>query len=165
MDLLAICESVKASADEITSSVLDRWRQIGDAEPWHRLPADLDFDHLPKMIRDLAGAALCTEFDRGMCARLVRTAAEHGEHRAEQGLEEELLYREYHLLRRALWDQMKGDYGQNATVFYATMRVDTLTSLANAAALHGLNRPILEEKGVWPDVLSDLLDDWPLPAS
>jgi hypothetical protein len=164
MDLLAICESMKANADEVARAIVDRWLEIIEAEPWQRLPEGLDFNHLPRLIRDLAGAALCTEFDRGMCATLVRTSAQHGQHRAEEGLGEELIFREYHLLRRALWRQMKADHGENATVYYATMRVDALVSLASSAALHGMNRDALIEQGVWPQVLDDLLDDWPLPA-
>lgn len=164
MDLLALCETLKSNATDVAGAIVDRWRTIGQSEPWHALPDRLDFDHLPALIRALAGAALCTEFDRGLCRQLVETSATHGEHRAEQGLEESLLYREYHLLRRALWEQMKSKHGENATVYYATMRLDTLTSLATAAALQGLNRSRLERNDSWPDVLDQLLDEWPLPA-
>ncbi|MFP4624531.1 MAG: hypothetical protein ACLFRX_10165 [Gemmatimonadota bacterium] len=165
MDLLALCETMKANADEVARAMVDHWRTIGEAEPWHRLPDDLGHDHLPHLIRDLAGAALCTEFDREMCRRAVRTSAAHGERRAEAGLDDALLYREYHLLRRALWRQMKRVHGETATIYYAAMRLDALVSLANAAALHGLNRGTLEAEGRWPRVLDALLDDWPLPSA
>lgn len=165
MDLLTICESMKANAEDVAAAVVDRWAQVGEAEPWNRLPADLDHDHLPKLIRNLAGAGLCTEFDRGMCATLVKTAAEHGEYRDEQGFGEDLIYREYHLLRRALWQQLKETHGESATVYYATMRVDALVSLATSAGLHGLHRDALENQGDWPEILDRMLDEWPLPAT
>ena len=163
MDLLALCESMKSNAEETTARILERWQEIGEAEPWHALPRGLDHDHLPILIRSLAGAALCTEFDRELCRNMVHDSAEHGEHRVEEGLDEALLYREYHLLRRALWQQMKKDHGENAQVYYATMRIDALISLANSAALHGMNRHRLEREGRWPQVLDELLDEWPLP--
>jgi hypothetical protein len=164
MDLLAICETLKANANELAGSIVRRWRTIGSNEPWHALPDDLDFDHLPDLIRALAGAALCTDFDRGMCRKVVSVSADHGRHRGSEGLDEALLYREYHLLRRALWLQMKENHGETSTVYYATMRVDALISLANAASLHGLNQDSLEDQGRWPRALDHLLDEWPLPG-
>lgn len=165
MDLLTICETMKGNAEDVAGAIVDRWRTIGASEPWHALPEDLDFDHLPTLIRDLAGAALCTEFDRALCRQVVETSSAHGTHRGEEGFGEALLYREYHLLRRALWEQMSAVHGQTATVHYATMRLDALISLANAASLHGLNRDDLQKQGRWPDVLDRLIDDWPLPQS
>ena len=163
MDLLALCETLKASAEEIATAIVDRWDEIARNEPWNALPPGLDNDHLPHLIRSLAGAALCTEFDRELCRKMVYDSATHGRHRGEEGLDDTLLYREYHHLRRALWQQMKEAHGENATVYYATMRIDALVSLANSAALYGLNWAVLHDEGRWPTVLEELLDEWPLP--
>ncbi len=165
MDLLTLCETMKANADEVATAVIDRWDSIAEGEPWQALPPDLDHDHLPQLVRSLAGAGLCTEFDRELCRSMVRDSAEHGAHRGRAGLDDALLYREYHLLRRALWQQMKDEHGETATVYYATMRIDALISLANSAALYGLNRETLEADGRWPEVLDELLDEWPLPRT
>lgn len=164
MELLTLCESIKSNAETITSQVLDHWGTIAEAEPWHALPEDLDHDHLPHLLRSLAGAGLCTEFDRDMCREVVQHSATHGRHRAAEGFDDGLLYREYHLLRRALWKQVKLDHGESATVYYATMRLDALIGLASSAALHGMNWAALDEEGRWPQVLEELLDEWPLPS-
>ena len=164
LDLLTLAEMLKANAEEVSAAVLARWERIGEAEPWHRLPDDLDHDHLPELIRGLAGAALGTEFEASVCRRVLSTSAEHGHHRSREGLEEALIYREYHLLRRALWEQLKEEHGETATVFYAAMRLDALIGLATAAAMHGWNRRDLERRGRWPGALEDLLDRWPLPT-
>lgn len=164
IDLLALCETMKANAGDVSAAIIRRWHAIGRSEPWHSLPEDLDFDHLPDLIRALAAAALCTDFDRSLCREAMRVSAEHGHHRASEGLDEALIYREYHLLRRALWRELKEEHGETSAVYYATMRVDALISLANAAALHGLNRERLEEEGRWPQALDELLADWPLPG-
>lgn len=162
-DLHELCETIKGDVEGVVTAVIDRWEVIAEGEPWQSLPPDLDHDHLPELIRSLAAAGLCTDFDRDLCRSMVRHSAEHGKHRAREGMSDALLYREYHLLRRALWDHMKREHGETATVYYATMRLDALVSLANSAALHGLNWETLDRDGRWPDVLDELLDEWPLP--
>lgn len=165
MELRTLCESMKSSAEEITRRILERWEVIAKGESWQALPPGLDHDHLPNLVRSLASAGLCTDYDSELCDRMVRDSAEHGKYRAEQGFSDSLLYREYHLLRRALWQQLTEDHGESATVYYATMRVDALISLANSAALYGLNWRSLEEEGRWPDVLDEILEQWPLPRT
>lgn len=163
VDLQSLCDDLTANAGELAGTIVDRWDVIAESEPWQALPPGLDHDHLPELIESLAGAALCTEFDRDLCRKVVHYSAVHGRHRGEEGLTDTLLYREYHLLRRALWQRLKDDHGETAAVFYATMRMDALISLANSAALYGLNWAALDEAGRWPHVLDELLDEWPLP--
>jgi hypothetical protein len=165
LELRTLCEKMKSSAEEIASGVLDRWEEIARGESWQALPPGLDYDHLPALIRSLASAGLCTDYDAELCATMVRDSAAHGKRRAEEGFDDSLLYREYHLLRRALAHRLRAEHGESATVYYATMRIDALVSLANSAALYGLNWRSLEEEGRWPDVLDDLLEEWPLPGS
>lgn len=164
MDPSTLCETVKASATAIAAKVVGRWEQIAGAEPWLQLPPELDFDHIPDLIRALADAALCTEYDRTLCRKAMGIAAGHGHHRAGQGFGENLIHREYHLLRRALAFTLKEEHGDGADVFYATMRLDALMSLTGAAALHGLYRNTLHQEGRWPKILDELLDTWPLPV-
>ena len=164
MELLDLCETLKRTADDVADTVIRRWGRIGTAEPWLALPADLDFDHLPELIRTMSAASLCTEFDPGLCSRVVEVGATHGEHRRADGFEDELIYREYHLLRRTLWEHLRDAHGDSAAVHYASMRLDAISGLATAAALHGMHREQLESQGRWPDVLDEVLADWPLPG-
>lgn len=165
MDLLALCESVKGNAEPIAEDVINRWHRIGAAEPWLALPDDLDLDHLPGLIRLLAAASLCTDYDRGLCQEAIRAAASHGERRAKQGYGETLLHREYHLLRRGLAEHLKGEHGDGQTVYLAVMRMDALTTPVISAALHGFHRVDLEAEGRWPEVIDEILDEWPLPGA
>ncbi|MBW3553645.1 MAG: hypothetical protein KY466_09045 [Gemmatimonadetes bacterium] len=112
----------------------------------------------------MAGAALCSDFERERCRALLATAATHGEHRARQGFEETLIYREYHLLRRALWIRMMEESGDGADAYYASMRMDTVSTLATAGAIHGMHREELEAQGRWPEILEEILTEWPLPG-
>ncbi len=163
MDLLTICESVKARASDIAADIIDRWDGISVSEPWLELPEQLNHDHLPELVLRLGAASLCTDFDRDLCREVMHTAAKHGERRRTEGYGESLVHREYHLLRRTLAERIKREYGETSTVFLAMMRMDALTTLAIAAALHGFHRSDLAERGVWPDVIDRLLDEWPLP--
>ncbi|HUG38845.1 MAG TPA: RsbRD N-terminal domain-containing protein [Longimicrobiales bacterium] len=165
MELKELCDRISEEAADITEQVLHRWGEIAESEPWLALPADLDFDHLPALIRRMAVASLCTTFDRGACRDMLAAAATHGEHRARQGFDESLIYREYHLLRRALWARMKSDHGESANVYYASIRMDAISTLATAGALHGMHRTELEEQGRWPAVLEEIMTEWSLPVA
>ena len=161
-ELKRLCEKIGREAADITDQILHRWTEISANEPWLALPEDLDFDHLPELIQRMAGAALCTDFEREPCRALLATAATHGEHRARQGFEETLIYREYHLLRRALWTRMTEEGGEHADAYYASMRMDTISTLATAGAIHGMHREELEAQGRWPDILEEIMTEWPL---
>lgn len=164
MDLHTLCHRIVEESERIAEQVVHRWGEITASEPWLSLPDDLDFDHMPDLIRRMALASLCTEFQRDRCRDLIASAAVHGEHRARQGFEETLIYREYHLLRRALWSRMKQEEGENARIYIASMRMDTISTLATAGALHGMHRQELEAQGRWPDILEEIMTEWPLPG-
>lgn len=161
LDLDQIGEILKTSADEVALSVVQRWRELGKAEEWLTLPEDLDMDHLPSLIRSLADSALVSDFGKPECTRLVDAAALHGQHREEAGFGEDLIFREYHLLRRSLWNRLRERFGENAQTFYATMRLDTVIGLATAASLQGYHWKKLNEQGRWPQALDELLEEWP----
>lgn len=163
MDLRTLCQRTRSEARTITDLIIDRWSQIASSEPWLSLPEDLDHDHLPELIELLADAALCTDFEPRRCHEVARVAAEHGHHRARQGFAENLIHREYHLLRRALAERLSAVEGERSIVYLGVMRMDAVASLAGSAALHGLYRERLEEEGRWPDAVDELVEDWPLP--
>jgi hypothetical protein len=165
MELKDLGITLQENARDTSDQIIRRWREIADAEPWLALPPNLSFDHLPQLIRGMANAALCSDFSREACAEVAATAADHGHYRAGEGFDENLIYREYHLLRRAFADRLQEDHGRGAFVFMATMRLDSIGSLCQAAALHGLHRGPSIQDGRDSEVLRDLLDRWPLPES
>ena len=165
MELKDLGEKIARDAPDIADQIINRWGEICVREPWLTLPDDLDFDHLPELIERMAGASLASDFARERCRDLLATSATHGEHRARQGFEEGLIYREYHLLRRALWTRLKEERGEGADVYYASMRLDTVSTLATAGALHGMHREELQAQGRWPGILEEIMTEWPLPES
>ena len=165
MELEQLGRKLTEDADQVADAIIRRWSEIGSAEDWLRLPDDLDHDHLPDLIRRMAEAALCTDFERDRCRAVLECSAAHGAYRASQGFDESLLYREYHLLRRALWHRIEASWGSGAGTYYASMRLDTTATLATSGALNGIHRDELERQGRWPGVLDEILDDWPLPRA
>lgn len=161
MDLDQIGQILSASADDLALAVVQRWEELSEAEEWLALPDDLDMNHLPALIRSLADSALLSDFSRRECRRVVDAAALHGQHREEAGFAEDLIFREHHLLRRALWNQLRERFGENAQTFYAAMRLDTVIGLATTASLQGYHWKKLEEHGRWPRALDELLEEWP----
>ena len=128
---------------------------------------ELDFDHLPDLVRRLASASLCTEYDREHCLAVARLAADHGVDRAREG------FGAHPDLpgipppsARARRPFVSRSTARAPPVFYATMRLDALSGLASAAALHGLHAVGCPEREAGlHDALRQLLDEWPLPDS
>ncbi len=158
-----ICEQINDDADEISRDVLERWAKIADHEPWLALPGDLSFDHLPDLVRGLASAAACGRKRRDVHPEPIRMALKHGETRRNDGFDEDLVFREYHLLRRAIWDYIRERWGKERDAVDAIMRLDSGITVSTAASLRGFHRDTLEAAGRWDSVVQELFEDWPFP--
>jgi hypothetical protein len=150
-------------AQLIADQIMTDWEIVGQLEPWHRIPPNLDQDHLPEMITAIADAALRTFFDHAERRDLAWVAARHGEHRASQGVSEEVLSREYQLLRWALWRRLKPK-GSPAEASEAIIRIDSALTLAHGASLRGFHRPAIEQTGDWKKVMAEYIDQWSFPG-
>jgi len=151
---------IAANADQLARTVVGDWGSIIEREPWLALPAVIDQDHLPDLIRCLADCAVGREFDRGACRGLIDTAASHGHSRYILGVDENILFREYHLLRHGIWNHLRDDYGASEEMVPVITRFDAGITLSTRASLHGYHRATHEHTGRWPDVLGTLLDEW-----
>jgi hypothetical protein len=161
MDELAVY--LKDNAERIAADVIHDWGVLGKSEPWRRVPEGLGQDHLPDMIRGLADVALSSFFTEDRRREVVRVAAQHGEHRFQQGASEEILSREYELLRWSLWRRLK-DRTTAHDASQAIIRLDSALTLAHGASLRGYHRGHIEGKGDWPQALERYLDEWSFPT-
>jgi hypothetical protein len=150
------------NSDLIARQTLEDWKDLADREPWHRLPPELDMDHLPQLIRDLARTALGTFFGAEERRDLAFNSVKHGEHRFETAVSEEMLSREYELLRWALWQRLKGMW-PSEDASQAIIRLDSALSFAQGATLRGYHRRVIEQTGDWPDALDRYLEEWAFP--
>jgi hypothetical protein len=156
-------EFLRDNADAIAREIMADWDQVGTKEPWHRLPPTIDHDHLPDMIRALAEAALLSFFADRPRSALAWSAVQHGQHRYAFGLPEEVLSREYELLRWALWRRLK-QQADTSTASEAIIRLDSGISFAHGASLRGYHRLAIEGAGDWPGALDRYLKDWSFPG-
>ena len=157
-------ESLKPIGDAINAplpEIMQTWEAATECEPWLGLSPEFRTNNLSGVIRGLVEVALSGDSDRAALLEKLRAAAEHGQHRLEIGLAEDVVFAEYRLLRRALWNFIQANYPPPVAQ-EAIMRLDASTTLATIASLRGYHRPSLEEGGDWPRPIEQLADRWPM---
>ena len=157
-------EFLRDNSDAIAREMMADWDRVGIQEPWHRLPPTMDHDHLPDMIRHLAEAALLTFFAEEPRRALAWVAVQHGQHRYSFGVSEEIVGREYELMRWAMWRKLKAQ-ADASEASEAIIRLDSGISFAHGASLRGYHRLAIEGSGDWPDALDRFLDSWSFPGT
>lgn len=158
-----LARQLKHEAASIAEQAIQDWNRLAEKEPWHRLPPSLDLDHLPELIRCLADAALGTFFARDERVKLAEYAVKHGEHRFTSGSAEDILQREYELLRWGMWNRIK-KMTTSERASEAIIRLDSAMTFALGATLRGYHRQVIEETGDWPNALARYIDEWSFPA-
>ncbi len=114
------------------------WDAIAASAAWLDVPQPMDEDGLSDLIRLLAEAARDRERgEEGASKALIRAALIHGRERRGNGFSEDLLFREYHLLRRGLWERLREVGPRDAAD--AILRIDAEITMATAASLHGFH--------------------------
>ncbi|NIP83195.1 MAG: hypothetical protein GWM90_29780 [Gemmatimonadetes bacterium] len=157
-----ICEDAPAVVDR----VLARWQAICDREPWWRME-HVDADHLNELVRATADAALRDDPDEGIARHFVATALAHGRDRRTDGHRDTVVHQEFLLLRRALRDDLKEQFGTTPVTHRAMTRLETALSHAEIASLHGFHELDLPAEAARnaPDRLSRewlrVMADWP----
>jgi hypothetical protein len=158
-ELESIRKHLHDETPRIVRWLLDCWTSICTTEPWLVLPPDLDQDHLPQVVRDLADAALADGDSDDARRRLAWAAVEHGGQRRRCGFAENLIHTEYYLLRRTLWTYLREQFPATPGTVEAILRIDAAITLASSASLLGYHRDALERAGRWPDGVQKVLDD------
>lgn len=151
---------LKRNAEAVARKVTEGWDRGARRELGETLPTGLDLDHLPELIADLAAAASTARGD-GQRERLVRTAVIHGRHRRQEGHGDRVVFREFHLLRSFLWEELKTCDVANEAIVRAILHLDSAITVATSASIHGFHLP--ENQDVDPRLIQRLLADWRLP--
>lgn len=153
-----ICNEVK---DHVPEILRDREALTRD-QPWLALPTDARLDHIPQLVEALVDACVCAETDRATREHAVRTAMEHGVQRRDHGFEDDLLFREYHLLREAIWRGMQKRRRKDHAAFDAIARIDAGITVATRASLEGFHGRADDEELVRGLVA---MGPWPAPEA
>lgn len=146
-----------AQSEMIAEAIIDGWRDLGTDEPWLGLPEDIDVDYLPPTLEALANAALRRPSSPQERRELLEAAAEHGADRAEEGMAEELVHRELHLLRGGVWDAVRRRFGDGGAALDAMFRLEAGLTLAVSASLFGYNVGPPASSPEWPGMAERLL--------
>jgi hypothetical protein len=160
-------EDICTAIHQDIAEIVDRWVHAAEEEPWFSTPREEMIDELPVVIRRLADVALLKPDSEAFHREKVRAAARHGEERRTQGFPTEVIFREYHFLRVALWRYLNERVQDDHSRLEAITRIDMAISIASRASLYGHHRPELEQAGDWPERVeqlsaeSELLARWP----
>jgi hypothetical protein len=152
-----IAEDLKTNV----SGVLAEWERLVREHPWYSLPREHRVNNLPNVVVGLVEAALARPGVPAAHRQKVTAAAEHGQHRREQGIPETLIFTEYHLLRQALWSYLVDKHGPSDDIVEAIMRIDTAISLATNASMWGYYRLEIEALGKWEEGMERLVASSP----
>ena len=155
------CEHLK---DRIADIMLEMTALTAD-EPWVSLPAEHRVDGLPNATERLFDWALCDPENESHRVMALEVAAVHGRTRREQGLGDDVLLREYYLLREAIWRVVRALHGGDVTTEKVVVmgRLDRALSTSQRAALLGYYSAELTARGDWPHRLHLLCAEAALP--
>lgn len=137
---MPLTPDVVAVADTVATLVVAAWLELPPAARLTSRPDPIDEDHLPQLIRTLGETALARrereqDYEYAPPKPLILEAIRHGRERRDDGFNEDMLFREYHLVRRGLWEELKRR--DPAAAAETIMRIDVEMSMATAASLHG----------------------------
>ena len=155
-------EAIAGRIIENPALVIDRWEEMIGEEPWSHLERDERIDALPRVVIRLVEVTLKEPYDPAEYRTDVHAAAVHGEHRREQGVDEDLIYREYHYLRQAFWEYFEEVSGSRREMTEAIQRIDSAITLATMASLYGFHQQEMENEDAYRRKIESLADDSPL---
>lgn len=149
-------------AAAIAGRIAETWQERAEVELGAPLPRELDLDSLPELIRILARAAHSGPKDPAS-EELIRVAIKHGKDRRRAGYADNLIFREYHLLRRYVWDELRKSKESQDAVVKAILHIDAAMTAATAASALGFH---LEDKPMDEETLiKRIVKDWTMPAA
>lgn len=129
---------VASAAPILSAAVVRKWQGMAQSFGWAEDHDPIDEDHLVELIQRLAEAAIAREEGAvDACKELVSSAFQHGRARRVDGFSEDMVFREYHLLRLGLWEELRSRNTEHAAE--TIMRVDVEITMATAASLQGFH--------------------------
>lgn len=131
---MPLSADVIEKAPELAAGVVRDWSRLKEQAPWSG-PDPIGVDHLEDLIRQLGEAALARKNNGSASKELIREAFEHGRARRDDGFTDDMLFREFHLIRQGLWEQLKRSDPEDAAT--TIMRIDAEITMATAASMHG----------------------------
>ena len=149
----AICTYLK----ENVTVVMLEWNALAADEPWIRLPEHHRIGNLPTVVLDIAEAAVCNPPHPSLIRKTVLDAVEHGQQRRNVGLDDDLLFHEYYLLRHVIWHELRSRLGSSEQVASAMIRIDSALHTAQRASLLGYHKQEYRGSKPWDRLLDEIV--------
>lgn len=159
MDTTSLLHALRASIPDIMA----RWQVTVDSEPGLAGAATLDVDSLPELLDTaltLLGDPTGAPAER---RHLVAWGVKHGRDRILQGVPDELIFKEFYVLRRAVWDVLRDLEGCAEAASRIITHVDGVLAVASRASLRGYYHEHFEAGG--KDVVDGLVEEGPWPPA
>jgi hypothetical protein len=144
--------------------VVEAWDRLSDTEPWRGLPPAHRIDALPKLVRGLVSMALAEVGAEERARAGLGPAFEHGEQRRRLGFPDDVLFREYQILRDALWKVVQANARQEEA-HQAILCLDAAITVATRASLLGYHRPEIDASGRWEEMARQIERDGALACA
>ena len=122
--------------------IIAEWERLSIEEPWHIDPSRYGPDGLHATIRAVLDVARWGGADAAAHERLVRAAAVHGQQRRSQGVSDDVLLREYHALRSAIWRSLGKSTMPAPVALASVLRLDVAVGVATSVAHRSYHREI-----------------------
>ncbi|MBW3535781.1 MAG: hypothetical protein KY453_11300 [Gemmatimonadetes bacterium] len=148
---------------ETTDLIVERWSERVQAQPWLSLPEEAKLDHVPELVEALIGALLGEPSAEEARTEAVRMAVRHGRHRRDEGLKDDVLHREHHLLRASIWDVIRERHGSDPACFEAIALIDVASTMTTTGSLHGYHQDGADDRDATVDRLAEE-GPWPEPV-
>jgi hypothetical protein len=144
--------------------VVEEWEEAARRDSQLKERGTLWSGALADLFAAIADAALLRPESRQARLDLVWRAARHGQEWREEGLPQQLLVVEHHVMQRALARYVARFARDSRGHLEAITRVDVAINLCMRASLQGFRRPEREAEGEWPDAVEMLAWEWAPPA-
>ena len=136
-----------------------KWHELAEDDPWlGTIPTEERWDSLPDALAGLFNSTLCRADSRDPHREHVTGAVKHGADRRRQGSPPDVIFREYAMLREAIWRHVRGLSGTRGEID-AVLLIDGAISLATRASIVGYHQEDFVATGRWDDMVSHLIDE------
>lgn len=147
--------SVGLFLKEHLPEIMVEWSVIAADEPWVALPEGERIDGLPQVLESLITVALFDPLRTEAHEKLVHVAGLHGIQRRDTAQPGDVIFREYYLLRNAIWSVLSRE-SRDPDVYDAMIHLDAAINTALRASLFGFHLVELEGEETYEQRLRQL---------
>lgn len=153
----AICANLRASLPDVLEELKETISDLSID-----VPTDRHLAALPEVVVGMVEASVSDPQDVALHRACIEVAANHGEWRRRQNCPEDVLHREYAVVRETLNRHVARQELPQKRITEALIRIDMAATVATLASIRGFHRLELEQTGRWEGSLDRIARASPL---